>query len=104
MIFVGDFIQDEKGMRVNFIHNMPFDEKYGFGKTEQELLQIGALVDSIPGPQQIEGKTAVLYYNAQTNSVYYEYIDKPLSDQGRIAQIEAQNAQMLLVLVEKGLM
>jgi hypothetical protein len=40
MKFVGDFIQDEKGLRVGFIHNMPFDEVHGLGKTEAELRQL----------------------------------------------------------------
>jgi hypothetical protein len=79
MKFVGEFTQDEKGLRVGFVHNMPFDEEYGLGKTEDELRQIGALVDEIPEPEQIEGKMAVMYYNPQTNRVYYEYIDRPLT-------------------------
>lgn len=86
MKFVGDFIQDEKGLRVGFVHNMPFDEVNGLGKTEEELRQIGALVDEIPEPEQIEGKIAVMYYNPQTNSVYYEYIDRPLTPEEELRQ------------------
>jgi hypothetical protein len=95
---VGNFVQDEKGLRVGFIHHMPFDLRNGMGKTEQELLQIGALVDDIPEPEQIEGKNAVLYYNPETNSVYYEYIDRPLTDQERIEQLEKAILEITMLL------
>ena len=98
MKFVGNFVQDEKGLRVGFIHHMPFDLRNGMGKTEQELLQIGALVDDIPEPEQIEGKNAVLYYNPETNSVYYEYIDRPLTDQERIEQLEKAILEITMLL------
>ena len=95
---MGNFVQDEKGLRVGFIHHMPFDLRNGMGKTEQELLQIGALVDDIPEPEQIEGKNAVLYYNPETNSVYYEYIDRPLTDQERIEQLEKAILEITMLL------
>ena len=96
---MGNFVQDEKGLRVGFIHHMPFDLRNGMGKTEQELLQIGALVDDIPEPEQIEGKNAVLYYNPETNSVYYEYIDRPLTDQERIEELEKAILEISMLLV-----
>ena len=86
MKFVGEFIRDEKGIRVGFVHNLPFDEVHGLGKNEEELRQIGALVDEIPEPEQLENKIAVMYYNPQTNSVYYEYIDKPLTPEEELRQ------------------
>ncbi|PIC05481.1 hypothetical protein CS060_04175 [Anoxybacillus flavithermus] len=86
MKFIGDFTQDEKGLRVGFIHCIPFDEEHGLGKTEEELRQIGALVEDIPEPEQVEGKTPVMYYNPQTNSVYYEYIDRPLTPEEELRQ------------------
>lgn len=86
MKFIGDFIQDEKGLRVGFVHHVPFDEEHGLGKNEEELRQIGALVDTVPEPEQIAGKIPVMYYNPQTNSVYYEYIDKPLTPEEEMRQ------------------
>ena len=68
------------------------------GKTEQELLQIGALVDDIPEPEQIEGKMPVLYYNPQTNSVYYEYVERPLTEEERIAQLEQAILELTMLL------
>jgi hypothetical protein len=43
-------------------------------------------VDEIPEPQQIEGKIPVMYYNPQTNNVYYEYIDRPLTPEEELRQ------------------
>ncbi|HEY9746681.1 MAG TPA: hypothetical protein V6C99_10740 [Oculatellaceae cyanobacterium] len=95
---MGNFIKDEKGLRVGFIHHMPFDSQHGMGKTEQELLQIGALVDDIPEPEQIEGKVPVLYYNPQTNSVYYEYVERPLTEEERIALLEQALIELTMLL------
>lgn len=87
-------------------HYMPFDEKYGLGKTEEELLQDGILVEDIPEPEQISGKTPVLKYNGA--ELYYDYESRPLSleEQTRqeIESLKAQNAQMLFALVEGGLL
>ena len=98
MKFVGNFVQDEKGLRVGFIHHMPFDLRNGMGKSEQELLQIGALVDDIPEPEQIEGKVPVLYYNPQSNSVYYEYVERPLTEEERLAQLEQAILELTMFL------
>jgi len=98
MIFVGNFIQDEKGLRVGFIHHKPFDEKDGLRKTEEELLQIGALVDEIPEPEQREGKIPVMYYNPETNTVYYEYENKPLTAEERIAMLEQAILELTMLL------
>lgn len=98
MIFVGDFLQDEKGLRVGFVHNMPFHPEHGLGKSEVELRQIGALVENVPEPEQIEGKVGVLYYNPETNEVYYEYIDRPLTEQERIGQLEQAILELTMLL------
>ncbi|MFO7153926.1 MAG: hypothetical protein DIU64_003055 [Caldicoprobacter oshimai] len=98
MIFIGDFTQDEKGLRVGFIHYMPFHPKYGLGKTEEELKQTGVLIDSIPEPEVREDKIPVLYYNPNTNSVYYEYEDSPLTEQERIAMLEQAIIELTMLL------
>ena len=88
MIFVGNFIQDEKGLRIGFVHYRPFDEKVGMNLPEETLRQMGALVDEIPEPEQREGKIPIMYYNPETNTVYYEYEGKPLTAEERIAMLE----------------
>jgi hypothetical protein len=55
-------------------------------------------------PNEVTGKKLMLYVNPVTKQAYYDYVDRPLNENEKIAQLEAQNAQMLLVLVEKGLM
>ena len=65
-----------EGTRVQLIHYMPFDANDGLGKTEQELLQTGYLLDDIPEPEKIEGKTPEAHYTTETG-FYYEYIENP---------------------------
>lgn len=74
-IKIGAKITDEK-YPINFISYMPFDEINGMHKTETELEQEGYLIDSLPAPQVIDGKDAVMYFNPVTKTVFYEYADK----------------------------
>lgn len=43
----------------------------------------GLLVDSIPTPENIQGKIPVLFINPQTRELFYEYEDAPKT-QGKI--------------------
>ncbi len=102
MIFVGNFIQDEKGLRIGFVHYKPFDEKVGMNLPEETLRQMGALVDEIPEPEQREGKIPVMYYNPETNTVYYEYENRPLSPEEEIKYLKELNAELIYKLMMKG--
>jgi len=42
---------------------------------DEETLNSGLLVESIPTPEFVEGKEAVLYVNPQTKELWYEYED-----------------------------
>ena len=55
---------NEKNVVV-YIHYMPLDEKYGLGKTEEELKETGYLVDSVPeySEEIPEGKRVELHYD-----------------------------------------
>ena len=66
-----------------------------------EVIAKGILVDFIPEPES-NGKVATLYCKPSTGELYYEYTD-PLP-QPEIEQLKAQNAAMLLALVNGGLM
>lgn len=91
MIFIKDLtkVTDGKYM-VGYIHFRPFDSVYGLGKSKEQLEQEGMLVDSIPEPEQIEGKQAILYCNPQTKEFWYEYVDIPKSpEEMQQEQIEA---------------
>lgn len=78
------FITVESG-KVQLIHCMPFDAKEGLGKTEEELLKKGYLLDDIPEPQRIEGKIAEAHYTPE-KGFYYEYIDAPNSQNMTLVQ------------------
>ena len=82
------FITFNEKFEIQLIHNMPFDEINGLGKTEEELLQIGALVDSIPVVEVPNDKNIIYKYNKVDNTVTYELVDKPLT-------IEEQNAKSI---------
>lgn len=73
------FITYNESFEIQLIHNMPFDEVNGLGKTEEELLQIGALVDSIPVVEVPNDKNIIYKYNQVDNTVTYELIDRPLT-------------------------
>ena len=64
-----------EGKNIQLIHYMPFDEKEGFGKTEEELKKMGSLVDNIPEPEHIEGYFAKSFWDEDKKEVYYEYFE-----------------------------
>lgn len=51
-----------------------------------------------------DGKTAELHLNTSTGELYWLELDRPLTDAERVTALEAQNAQMVLALVQGGLM
>lgn len=83
------FIKTEN-TKVVYTHFMPFDEKDGLKKTEEELLQEGYLIDEIPEPDRQEGKIAEAHYTPE-QGYYYEYVDAPEpKPQGDIAALRAE--------------
>lgn len=62
----------------------------------------------IPQIESLPGKNCVFKYDSTNNSVYVEYVDRTLTaeEQARqeIESLKAQNAQMILVMVEGGLL
>lgn len=75
------YIEIDSNKQINYMHNIPFDSVNGLGKTEEELLEKGFLIESMPAPERIVGKSALAYYNEETNEVWYEYADIPKSDE-----------------------
>ena len=93
------FITFNEKFEVQLIHNMPFDKVHGLGKNEEELLQLGALVDEIPLTDNIQNNKTVIYkYNKEDNTVYYELIDRDLTEEEktakRIKELEKENEKM----------
>lgn len=72
------YIKINNNNEVAFQHLKPFDPVLGMNKTEEELLKDGILVDSVPVPEQINGKVPILKYNG--TSLYYEYQDAPIDE------------------------
>lgn len=62
----------------------------------------------IPSVELVPGKNPIFKYDSTNNSVYVEYVDRPLTPEEQakrdLEALKTQNAQMLLVLVEGGLM
>lgn len=76
-------------------HYMPFDEKNGLGKTREQLELEGVFVHSIPEPQQVDGKSVILYCNPATKELWYEYEDIPKTSeqiqQEKIDELKSQS-------------
>lgn len=88
---------------VEYVHYHPFDETHGLGKTEEELLSEGLLVESIPEPDE-NGKGYILKYNPDDKSFYYEYYDLPLTTEEQIQQLLDANAELTYQLMVKGVL
>lgn len=74
MIFISDFeIITETKYFVKSVDYMPFDTIHGIDKSEDELKQIGVLIDEMPMLDCKEGVSPKLFLNPQTKQVWYEY-------------------------------
>lgn len=81
------FVKYNDKLEIQFIHNMPFDEFNGLGKTREELLKEGALVEEIPQIEVPSDKLVVYKYRQENNTVYCELIDRPLT----LEELNAKN-------------
>lgn len=83
------------GDQVEMTHFMPFDKINGLGKTKEQLEgEGGVFVENVPNPENREGKMAILKYNRSIAKVFYEYIDRPFTQDEEIAQLKKQQALM----------
>ncbi|OAT71865.1 hypothetical protein [Parageobacillus thermoglucosidasius] len=100
------FEYDRNTGEVTYIHYMPFDEKYGLGKTQEELEQTGVLIDDIP-PAPTEqapiGKLYVLKYDDVSKTLSYVLKDRPLTPQEEMQQRIAIIQQALDDLILGGM-
>ncbi len=86
---------DSETNMVNYFHMKPFDSRHGLGKTEIELLQEGFLIDSIPEPEQIEGKSVKMFYT-EADGFWFEYEDiPPTPEELRQKEIDGLKAELL---------
>ncbi|WP_306009334.1 hypothetical protein [Bacillus sp. MMSF_3328] len=78
-----------------FIHYLPFDKDQGLGKSREELEEEGGVfLDAVPNSQTPADKVAIMKYSPE-QGLYYEYMDRPLSPDDKILQIEEQLGTML---------
>jgi hypothetical protein len=76
---------------VTYRNGMPFDEIHGLGKTKGELEQTGILVDVIPDPDtSLTTKNAILKINLLDKTLFYEYIDRPLTQEEELDVLKEQ--------------
>lgn len=96
MIYLSDLALIQGSIyRVDGVHNMPFDETYGLGKTEEELNQTGLLVESLP-VREDNGKNATLFVNKSTKEMYYEYADFPPTEDEKFEQVNSALSAALM--------
>lgn len=55
-------------------------------------------VEDVPEPENIPGKDATLYVNTQDNSIYYEYTDRPLTTEEKLATLQDENAELMFAI------
>ncbi|EDU35753.1 hypothetical protein CLOSPO_01918 [Clostridium sporogenes ATCC 15579] len=64
----------DKKYEVLVVHYMPFDPKYGLGKTKEEIEEMGGVfVTEIPEPERIGGKYPIRYWDPIKQEIFYEY-------------------------------
>jgi hypothetical protein len=79
--------------RVVLVHYMPDDPKEGL---PEDVRAQGIMVDNLPElPLPQRGKTPVLYCNPQTLEVWYELVDRPLTQE---EMIQEQNEKIDLLI------
>lgn len=89
------YLRIGKNNIIECIHRAPFDPTNGLQMTRDELEKTGVFVDSVPEPEMKEGQRAIAKYNSDTKSVYYEYVNVPLSANERLDQLEAAFNEVL---------
>lgn len=94
------YIKYNDNNKVTFVHYMPFDETNGLGKTKEELLNTGALVELSQEPQLQEDKVPVTYYDPIYNTAYYEMEDIPEQPKTKEEQLKSQIDQLALTVLQ----
>ncbi len=68
----------------------------------EELLNNGNYirVENVPEPIQVKGKSALPYCNPKTKEVWYEYVDKTITEDDKIAELEKQVNALNIAIAE----
>lgn len=95
------YIKVESNGFVSHTHNFPLDPDIGMGKTKEELLMTGYLVEEKPQPEHRSGFNAVEYYNKETNEIYFKYEQSEAGfDSEKITELETANELLTESLID----
>lgn len=111
-------INDSK-YSIGEIWYMPFDSKYGLGKTQEELEIEGYLINKtqsdveneikqfkINNPSPFENYEIMSYFNPSTKEFIYEYLEVEINNDDIAQQIkllQEENAQITYILMMEGI-
>ncbi|MEK4403427.1 hypothetical protein MKZ26_03150 [Sporosarcina sp. FSL K6-6792] len=87
------FIKVDVSNTVWFTHYSPFDKKHGLGKTKGELELEGHFIESIPEAEFVGGKSPILKYDSINGTIFYEYVDRPMTQEEEFEQLKTQLSQ-----------
>ncbi|MBY0088404.1 hypothetical protein [Brevibacillus brevis] len=86
MIFVlFDLVTEEKGL----VTLRNFDPS----TIPSDLAEKGLFVESIPAAEPLRGKNAILFINPKTQKLWYEYVDKPITEEDDLTVIRSHVLQ-----------
>ncbi|WP_024622157.1 hypothetical protein [Metaclostridioides mangenotii] len=95
------YIEINSQNEVTTTHLYPFDKKYGYGKSKEELEKTGIFVESIPEAERIEGKDSILKYDPNTKTLYYDYIENTEAvNKEKIDFLEKQVADLTFMIMQ----
>lgn len=72
--------------------------------TEEELAEINApfvALSAIPDPVVYKGKSPVLFVNPDNSEAWYEYVDRPLTQEEVIEEQNSKIDTLLMMQLEK---
>lgn len=79
-------LETEERGRVTRIHYQPFHTIHGL---PQEQIEAGVLLDNPPEPAEEQPyKSAFMYVNPLTSDVWYEYVDRELTQEEQMKDME----------------
>lgn len=95
------YIKTDSTNKITYTHYMPFHEKNGLHKTEEELLQDGHLIDSFDDIIPPAGKSTEYYYDGTTLS--HQFIDiPPVPEMERAVKLDELQAKLDYLAVMTG--
>lgn len=109
MIFLGNLkhIQDSKyetSLEAYDVEERAKKRNLTVEKFAKQVLENkeGIVLEIVPEPQKAEGKAAIRCVDLDTQEVYYEYEDIPISEETKIEILEKQVADLYFMQLQGG--